>query len=249
MEEDPLLEMNRQALKDIYIKTLTEKESRFMSYKQFFKFCCTLKLYPDLISSLDLKKILGLVLKKKISEDKPPEISYQQFEKLLTSIAEHCFPVGDSFKLLITHIKSLCQVLYHVKLYAICRNIQVKEIPNRSKGNLKLITTARTKNPINTIGKSLNKSNSQKLSLSGLISTKNSTMKMKKVFDFRSPSLKMLNLKNTVEASNKMQKLHDLFEKFKRDNNPMIQSKENSMKMTKFVEKIVESKTRNVKFI
>ena len=186
MEESLLIE-NRNSLKDIFYRHLAEKEASNISYKQFFKFCCTVKIYPDLISSFELKRILSSTLKKKILDEKTSEISYQKFEKLLGIIAEHCFPSLDSMRLMLTHIKGLCQIFYHANLVHNHTLSASKGLP-LSKSNFKLLATTRTKNISSLRRKLLNKSTSQKLSLSGLISPKIQSVMYKEMAEFKSPS-------------------------------------------------------------
>ena len=78
MEESLLIE-NRNSLKDIFYRHLAEKEASNISYKQFFKFCCTVKIYPDLISSFELKRILSSTLKKK-------NFGWENFRNFLSKI-------------------------------------------------------------------------------------------------------------------------------------------------------------------
>ena len=126
-----LIEKNRASFRELFYKKISQKDSKLISYKQFFKFCCTLKIYPDLISSFDLKRIVIIVMRKKIADDNSLEISFSQFEKMILCISEYCFPSEDSLKMLITYIKSMCLILFHVQL----RNSQdfFEENPNVSR--------------------------------------------------------------------------------------------------------------------
>ena len=246
MEEDPIIELNKTALRDLFSRKLCEKDVKFISHRTFFKFICTLKIYPDLISSFDLKRILNSILKKKASDERTCEITYPQFEKLLLSISEHCFPTGESFKLLVTHIKSMCQLLYHTTLHTKVNSV-MKESTLRE--NLKILQNTRIKNASNTQRKILNKSTSQKLSLSGLISPKTNVTVLKKAFDFRSPSLKMLANKKKPEEEGKMTKISSIFENFKKNHQKIVAGEKIQKKHAiYFIEKMLNDKLRNVRF-
>ena len=247
MDDDSLFEANKLSFRNIFYKHLTERDSPCISYKKFFKFCCTLKIYPELISSFDIKRILSLILKKKVNEEKPPEISYSSFMKSLALISEHCFPSGDSMKLLITYIKNMCQSLYQVTLSTSLSLVPVtRELIRKSKSNFKLLTTRRLKNSSSNGKKVLNKSISQKLSLSGLMTPKNNTVTYKNAFDFKTPSLKLLSSRNRRESKSKLMRIGEIFEKFKQTQQTGEKKKSKNGIMMKFIGKFVEDKKRSV---
>lgn len=218
MEGSSLIEINRTALKDVFYKQLAGKDSKTITFKDFFKFFCTLKVYPDLISSFDLKKILTSILKKKVSEERPAEITYSHFEKIFVAIADHCFPSGESLKLLITHIKNMCYILYHCTLHTKANSIQVnKDTSMTARNSLKILSTTQIKGNSVIQRQSLSKSTSQKLSISGLVTPKVAKTALKKIFEFRSPNLKMLTTRKKNDfgdSDGKIQKISIYFDKF-----------------------------------
>lgn len=245
MEQESLLDLNRTSLKNIFFKQLAEKDIPWINYSQFFKFCCTLKIYPELISSFELKKILTSVMKKKVMEDRHIEISFGIFEKLIEMIAEFCFHCEDSLKFLILHIRNMCQVMYHVPLVSHGEGTQrTMEVSGKIKNSFKLLTTRNGKNALNSSRKVLQKSISQKLSASGVFTPKNNTIVGKNAFDFRSPSLKLL-AKQKNES--KIEKIDKIFEKFKKTHGKRQENKSKIHKI-KFIEKFIESNSRNVRF-
>lgn len=207
MEDDGLIEINKNYLKDIFYKKLSDRESKSISKKQFLKFLQTTKVYPDLVSSLDLKKLFSSVLRNKYGE-KIREISYSKYEKLLKTLSKHCFPSENSLKLLITHIKPSCFIHYQVNLIT---KIQ-KEVNLLSTTRLISSTRAKISNKT-TFDKTL----SQKLSLSGIISPRNQTQVKihSKIGDIRSPSTKTLIQSNLTKNNEKITQLRKIIEKFK----------------------------------
>lgn len=201
MDEESLLELNNHGLRELFYKRIAEKDSKQISKKQFFKFTCNLKILPDLLSTSDLKKLFRIILRTKQGE-KLSDISYSKFKKLLKAIAQFCFPSGDSLKLLITHIKTMCHLHYQTNLInkvskelTLTRN-QRFFVTNREKYNQKV----------------LNKSSSQRLYLSGLVSPKNKTQVVKKNNLYQSPSANMMNSRKSHEY---LQSLSAVMMKFK----------------------------------
>lgn len=238
--------MSNKAFKDIFYKQLAEKESRSINEKQFVKFLSLMKIYPDLMSSYHLNFILKSILKKSLSEPRFPEISYSQFEKLIIAISEQCFPAPECLNQLISYIKPHCQSAYHIILAPKLTSIS-KEPSSRS--HFKALPTSRVKNASGVQRKILNKSTSQKLSLSGLISPKNNTTMMKKIFDFKSPSLKMLVIRKNKESEGRVQKISKLFEEFKVKLDKIARVSGRHKHVIGFLEKVIEGKMNTVIFI
>jgi hypothetical protein len=210
MNDESLLEINKSYFRDIFFKRIAEKESKTISKKQFFKFVCNLKIYPDLLSASDLKKLFKFVLRTERGE-KISEISYSKFEKMLKTIAQFCFPSGDSLKLLITHVKSMCYLHYQTNLI------------NKVSRELKLTSNHRflQKNREKSSQKQmLNKSASQKLSLSGLMSPRNRTQLIKNKVKPQSPSIELIN---SSKKPSKFETLSKILSKFKQKYNKILE--------------------------
>ena len=207
MEDDGLLEINKNYLKEIFYKKLSDRDSKTISKKQFLKFLQTTKVYPDLVSSLDLKKLFSSVLRSKHG-DKIREISYSKYEKLLKTLSKHCFPADNSLKLLITHMKPSCLIHYQANLITKMQ----KEAALLSTQRLMPSTRAKLTNKT-----AFDKSLSQKLSLSGLVSPRNQTQVKihSKLADLRSPSLKLLNQSSSNKNTEKVAQLRKIIERFK----------------------------------
>lgn len=126
-------------------------------------------------------------------------------------------------------------------------NSTSKEPTNRTSS--KALAKNRIKNSSGAPRKILNKSTSQKLSLSGLVSPKNNTTTLKKIFDFKSPSLKMLTTRKSKESDSRVQKIGQAFESFKSKHNLIAKEKTKKKHFINFVEKLIEGKVRNVNFI
>jgi hypothetical protein len=206
--DDGLLEINKNTFREIFFKKIAEKDLRSITKKQFLKFVSNLRVYPELISSLDLKRVFTSVLKNKFGE-KVREITFSKFEKLIKALARHCFPSGDSVRLLITHIKSSC--LFHYQANLITK-IQKEAILMSTQ---RLLSSNREKHLLkNTLDKTL----SQKMSLSGFLSPRNQTQTRieTRLGEIKSPSLKIFtSSKKRSEKSEKIHNLKKIIEKFR----------------------------------
>lgn len=166
------------------------------------------KLYPDLITSNDLKRITSIVLGKSISEDKGSELHYLHFEKVLKAVSEHCFPTGNSMKLLITHIKPLCQALFSVNLTAVVPFTLNLNVISPYKHPLQVPVSVRHHNQSARNLKVLNNSNSQRFSFKydSIIIPRDSgnvTSRSK----IRSPRLKIISIKEKMIDKGKLEKI------------------------------------------
>lgn len=242
MEDDALLEINKNHLKKIFYQNLSDRESNSITKKQFLKFLKTTKVHPDLISSIDLKKLFNLVLLNEHGE-KIQEISYQKYEKLLKSLSKHCFPTENPLKLLITHIKPSCLINYQVNLtYKLQKEVFLNSTQRLKSSHHEIFSNKTT----------FKKSQSQKFSLSSTLSPANQTkvnlhIKLK---EFRTPSLKILNQSNFNKKNEKIAELRKIIEKFKlkhmRIKGRMIRNK---CKMISFICFGISRKAGNVRDI
>ena len=198
MEENKLMELNKSAFKEIFHCKLVENNSKVITQKQFFKFLCDLRIFPDLISALALKKLL-----QDLKTKKKGEISEKKFFRLIFLLAGQCFAAPDALRNFFIAIKSMCKDVY--KVYIITKAVSQVKI----RKNLKI---SPEKREACTQRRVLNKSTSQKLSLSGLISPKNNSTVVKKVSLARSPVTKLLRPRpNPV----KLERIIKIFQKFK----------------------------------
>ena len=231
MEEFKLFELNKPAFREIFLKKLVEQDAKFITQKHFFRFLCELKIFPDLLSAITLKQLL-----MEISSKKKGEISESTFYKLIKSISEICFPGQDPLKSLLLSIKSKCREVYQV--YLITKPVN----PVKIRKNAKPYPENRE---VSTQRKILNKSTSQKLSLSGLISPKNSTMVLKKFPSLKSPR----NPVKPAKEPEKLQRILEVLQKFKEKSEKIrsFQSEtEQSKKIFRFIEQYLQNSMRSV---
>ena len=253
MEGEYLIDCNRASLKVIFYKYLAENESQHISFNQFFKFCAKVKLYPDLITLSELKRIISNALKKNVTEDKPLEICYLQFEKIFKLIADHCFPSGNSIRLLISHMRNHCQFYYNVSLAIVAPIKSIYESASTKTIMNKPLRTTRVKSNSVNRRKFLNsstyyKENSSKIDF--LFSPREQqTMLSPKLLESRSPRLKIINIKHKVRDEQKINKIKDIFTRFNRVHNKFITSEKTKKLITKFLERYIESKSRTVRNI
>ena len=241
MDSEYLIDCNRSSLKELFFNTLAENESPFVSFNQFISFCIKMKLYPEFISLSELKRILSSIMKKAINDDKSIEINYLQFEKLLKNISEHCFPTGNSLKLLFSHIKSPCQNLYAIPLTT------VAPISNNYDKTARAPST-KVKNTSMTHRKILNNSASQKIStttkIEAIQSPREKTLLNLKIFQQKSPRLKIINIQNKLKDDKKIEKVNKIYTKFRNIHKAILRSKRSKRLVARFIERFIESKLK-----
>lgn len=135
-------------------------------------------------------------------------------------------------------------VLYQVSLFNKLTGF-VKENQIPIKSNFKTLSSTRNKN-LYIEKKILNKSTSQKKSLSSLITPRNNTVTYKPLFSFRTPSLKIISVTNSSKSEDKVQKIRTLFEKLKKKHNVIALKRVNKDYGIKFIEKLVDCKSRSL---
>jgi len=111
-EADMLIINNRQKLRKIFQLHAPSKQGK-ISLQEFTKFCKNLKIFPDLISSADLKKLL-----RNLSVSSG--ISFSSFEQLIKLLSNHSFntvaPLTEKVRMLLIHIRNPCKMHYQVTL-------------------------------------------------------------------------------------------------------------------------------------
>ena len=90
-------------------------EGLALSISDFIKFCKRVRIYPDLLNSLELRKILLLVTGR---NNRKPTLTQEQFKQLISTIADFCFASYNEpesrTKLLIDHISNPCILHYSI---------------------------------------------------------------------------------------------------------------------------------------
>lgn len=136
---DYLIDANRVSIKSIFAKHSPFQDSSYISYNELIKFSTTVRIFPDLLSSFEIKRLVMKVLNSHSNPDKRADISYLHFEKLLKSIANNCFTSGsegEKLKLLLSYIKNSCKLYYHVNLSTSMENSHIKEENSITNSNL-----------------------------------------------------------------------------------------------------------------
>mmetsp|Transcript_6960 Transcript_6960/g.12669 ORF Transcript_6960/g.12669 Transcript_6960/m.12669 type:complete len:374 (+) Transcript_6960:2157-3278(+) len=106
-----VLDVNRSRLKKVFGKLLPDKDGR-VSFSELVKFCKLTKIFPDLVSMAELKKIAGKF-------GSSAKLSFSQFEQTLKLIATSFFTDSNAterVKQLIRHIKNPCKAVFGVAL-------------------------------------------------------------------------------------------------------------------------------------
>lgn len=213
-----LIDHNRWVFKEIFCKHLSENEGKYIQYSQLVKFCAKVKLYPDIISSIDIKRICSIILGKVITEEKAIQLHYLHFEKVLKVISEQYFP---SYKHLISYIKPPCQTVYLVNLLTIPPLSTNAHTVSPYKKNLQTPVSLKYHNVSVRNMKLLNNSNSQKLTtvndrfaIEQNINIKNSTSTTN-TSKIRSPRLKIISIQDKLQNKSLISKVFLSFSKLK----------------------------------
>ena len=249
MDGEYLIDSNRTALKSIFHKCIGESDSQFMTYNQYFKFCCKIKLYPELISSSGIQRIILSVLRKTISDDKPIEIYYLHFEKIFKTIAEHCFPSRNPIKLLISSIKTQCQALYAVALTTVPTINSNYEVfsPRHIMPNPVLTTRAKNYSVRHRV--MLSNSISQRSFATKIdlhMTTKTQTLLTNKIIENQSPRIKIISTRSKMLEEKTFSKANSIVVKFYKTHKALVRNERTKKLLIKFLEKYIEMKNRMV---
>lgn len=109
-----LFEINKISLKRIF--SFHEKEGN-LKFTDLLKLCSSTRIFPDLLSSPDLHKILVEVAKDPETASVSQSLTFAQFENFLRSVALKSFPnktEPEQETLLFMHLKSTCSLRYSV---------------------------------------------------------------------------------------------------------------------------------------
>ena len=121
MASDYLLDYNRLHLRKIFQLHAQVQNPPTISYPEIVKLCSNLRIFPDLLTSVELKRIVIKVTSKHFTFDSKVNLTYLQFEKFLRAVSEYCFTSNNSefdrLKLLFIHIRSSCQLHYNVHIH------------------------------------------------------------------------------------------------------------------------------------
>lgn len=90
-----------------------------LTFTDILKICSSARIFPDLLTSQNLRKIAGHASKMPGSENNS-KLNYPQFEKLLKTAAQQCFHStkghNDQYRQLLNHMKNSCHIRYKIDL-------------------------------------------------------------------------------------------------------------------------------------
>ena len=108
MDNNNLIEINKLKLRKIF-STHDISKTGTMSVNEFTKFCKNSKIFPDLLTILEIKKILK-------NSGSTHMVTYYQFETVIKAIATTAFTealsLSDKVKILFMHIRNPCKLHY-----------------------------------------------------------------------------------------------------------------------------------------
>ncbi|CAG9325515.1 unnamed protein product [Blepharisma stoltei] len=114
-DADSLFESNKMNLKAIF--ALHSPHENRISLTAFGKFCKNSHIIPDLLSVIDLKRIITRITQ---NQNNKSSFTYQNFEQSLKYIAITGFhtsvPLSDKLQMLFLHIRNPCKKAYKVNL-------------------------------------------------------------------------------------------------------------------------------------
>lgn len=114
-----LFETNRNSLKRLF--SFHEKDGA-LKFTDLLKLCSSTRIFPDLLSSPDLHKILVEVVKDPETSSISQNLTFPQFEHFLKSVAFKSFPnksESEQETLLFMHLKSACNLRYSLEFETI----------------------------------------------------------------------------------------------------------------------------------
>lgn len=134
IEDGYLIDKNRPALRKIFQHHTAASSSHLLPFSELIKFSSSVRIFPDLLSSFELKRIIARLTGKHAGQDSDLSITYLQFERLMKHIAGHCFHEPGGLQLLISHIRNPCSLHYKVSLATDAKEVTSDAPRPTSKG-------------------------------------------------------------------------------------------------------------------
>lgn len=107
-----LFDTNRASLKKLF--AAHEKEGT-LRFTELLKLCSSTRIFPDLLASPELHKILVDVAQDPMTSSISQNLSYSQFEIFLSSVSAKAFPFKNKSEqeaMLFMHLKNSCGLRY-----------------------------------------------------------------------------------------------------------------------------------------
>lgn len=125
-----LFELNRVNL----LKIFESHQIRgLILFTDILKICTALRIFPNLLSSKDLRKLIVQVCNMPMGEELSAKLSYKDLEDFLRCVSEKSFPrrrgLKEQYKMFFVHIRNPCFLRYALP-------IEIGEERSPSKGNL-----------------------------------------------------------------------------------------------------------------
>jgi hypothetical protein len=183
-----LVDINRLQFQKIFE---AHQQKGSLTYTDSLKICSSLKIFPDLLTSQEIRKTFLTLSSNENGVEKLNFLQFESFMKILAKLAfKHCKNTSSDYGLLITHIKD-----YSQKRYGAVLEIQMPK--GRSISKSKLIRSKNTlSTPKNKVKTSFFKPPSEKTLNRTLTSkkspTKPSVPKVFNIISLMSPGLSSL---------------------------------------------------------
>ncbi|OMJ79632.1 hypothetical protein SteCoe_20307 [Stentor coeruleus] len=135
-----LFETNRSSIKKLF--SIHEKEG-ILKFTDLLKLCSSTRIFPDLLSSPDLHKVLIEVAQDPTTCSISQNLTYLQFEIFLHSVAAKAFPFKPDIEqdsLLFMHLKNSCSLKYSLdfEVTNTDKKLEVKKVPRLNIDSAKL---------------------------------------------------------------------------------------------------------------
>lgn len=135
-----LFETNRSSIKKLF--SIHEKEGT-LKFTDLLKLCSSTRIFPDLLSSPDLHKVLVEVAQDPTTCSISQNLTYLQFEVFLHAVAAKAFPFKldvEQDSLLFMHLKNSCSLKYSLdfEVTNADKKLVAKKVPRLNIDSAKL---------------------------------------------------------------------------------------------------------------
>ena len=104
-----LLTLNRAKFRKIFSRHNPDRDGK-ISFAEFSKFSKNVKIFPDLVTMLELKRLISFIINPTMSVNSKISLNYTHFEKVLKQLAVNSFSSElsnqDKIKRFLDHVRN-----------------------------------------------------------------------------------------------------------------------------------------------
>ena len=192
-----LVDMNRLQFQKIFD---VHQQKGTLSYTDALKICSSLKIFPDLLTSQEIRKIF---LTLSYSDNGLERMTFLQFESFLKICSKQAFrhaksQKSDDYESLINFIKETSARRYGINLEA-CKGRSLSKTLKSSRASRGTVSTPKTKVQNSFFKPPSEKEFGSKKNMKGISPNKVAVPRVKGLVNLLSPGIK--NLKNRIEQT------------------------------------------------